>query len=115
MADETNDLTKVKLLVSITDTKQDNLLNLLLDDSEARLLSYINQDGNNVTTFPSEMSWLLREIPIRRFNRIGDEGKKSSGESDVTATWSDDDVADYAAYLSKYRKKKGGNGIARFV
>lgn len=115
MADETTNLTKVKLLVSITDTKQDDLLNLLLDDSEARLLSYINQDGNNATTFPDEMSWLLREITIRRFNRIGDEGKKSSGESDVTATWSDDDVADYAVYLSKYRKKKGGNGIARFV
>lgn len=115
MVDKTNNLKKVKLLVSIGDTKQDDLLNLLLEDNEARLLSYINQDGNNIVTYPTEISWLLREITVRRFNRIGDEGKKSSSESDVSATWSDDDVFDYAVYLNKYRTKKGGNGIARFI
>lgn len=114
MADD--NLTKVKLLLSISDTLQDDLIKLLLEDSEARLLSYINQDGAELATYPQEMSWLLREVAIRRFNRIGDEGKKSSSESDVTATWSDDDVAaDYAVYLKRYRNKKGGGGIARFV
>lgn len=113
MADD--NLTKVKLLLSISDTLQDALIELLLEDSEARLLSYINQDGAGLAAYPQEMSWLLREVAIRRFNRIGDEGKKSSSESDVTATWSDDDVADYAVYLKRYRNKKGGNGIARFV
>ena len=113
MADD--NLTKVKLLLSISDTLQDTLIELLLEDSEARLLSYINQDGAGLATYPQEMSWLLREVAIRRFNRIGDEGKKSSSESDVTATWSDDDVADYAVYLKRYRNKKGGGGIARFV
>lgn len=113
MADD--NLIKVKLLLSIGDTLQDDLLKLLLEDNEARLLSYINQDGAGLTTYPTEMAWLLREITVRRFNRIGDEGKKSSSESDVSATWSDDDVADYAVYLKRYRNKKGGSGIARFV
>lgn len=113
MSDE--NLTKVKLLLSISDKLQDNLINLLLEDNEARLLSYINQDGASLTSYPSEISWLLREITVRRFNRIGDEGKRSSGESDVTATWSEDDVADFAVYLKRYRNKKGGGGVARFI
>lgn len=113
MADE--NLNKIKVLLSISDIKQDDLLNLLLEDNQARLLSYINQDGNNLVSYPTEISWLLREITVRRFNRIGDEGKRSSSESDVSATWSDDDVADYAVYLRKYRAKKGGNGITRFI
>lgn len=113
MPDE--NLTKVKLLLSISDKLQDNLINLLLEDNEARLLSYINQDGARLTSYPSEISWLLREITVRRFNRIGDEGKRSSGESDVTATWSEDDVADFEVYLKRYRNKKGGGGVARFI
>lgn len=106
---------KIKLLLSISDDKQDKLLELLVEDNEARLLSYVNQDGGNLSKFPDELSWLLREITVRRFNRIGDEGKKSSSESDVSATWSDDDVADYAAYLNRYRKKSTGNGIMRLI
>ncbi|CAH0419275.1 phage head-tail connector protein [Periweissella ghanensis] len=110
-----DDLTKVKVLLSIKDSNQDDLLNLLLEDNEARLLSYINQDGNTSVKFPTELAWLLREITVRRFNRIGDEGKKSSSESDVSATWSDDDVQDFAVYLNKYRQRKGGRGTARFI
>lgn len=56
MADD--NLTKVKLLLSISDTLQDDLIELLLEDSEARLLSYINQDGAELATYPQEMSWL---------------------------------------------------------
>lgn len=115
MAEENDNLKKIKLLVSIIDDKQNDLLNLLLEDNEARLLSYINQDGGNLTRYPIDLSWLLREITVRRFNRIGDEGKKSSSESDVSATWSEDDVLDFAVYLNKYRKKVGGNGTLRFI
>lgn len=111
----TDNLSKIKLLLSLEDKNQDDLLNLLLEDDEARLLSYINQDGGNVNTFPSELAWLLREITVRRFNRIGDEGKKSSSESDVSSTWSEDDVQDFAVYIDRYRHKTGNRGIARFI
>lgn len=110
-----DNLFNVKLLLGISDTLQDELIQLLLDDSEERLTSYINQDGKSDITFPNALSWILRELTIRRFNRIGDEGKKSSSESDVSITWRDDDVADFSVYLDKYRQKQGGRGIARFI
>lgn len=105
---------EIKLLLGITDNKQDDLINWLIKDSKSRLLSYINLDGNKTSELPKEIEWIQQEIAISRFNRIGDEGKKSSTESDVTATWNNNDILDYAIYLDKYRKKKGGNGTARF-
>lgn len=105
---------EIKLLLGISDDKQDDLINWLIKDSKARLLSYINLDGNKITELPKDTEWIQQEIAISRFNKIGDEGKKSSTESDVTATWNNNDILDYAIYLDKYRKKKGGNGTARF-
>ncbi|TYC49612.1 phage head-tail connector protein [Weissella muntiaci] len=110
-----DDLAKVKLLLGIGDTLQDKLLNFLIDDSKERLVSYINQDGAYNISFPNDLGWILRELTVRRFNRIGDEGKQSSSESDVSITWREDDIADYALYLDKYRQKNGGRGIARFI
>lgn len=110
-----DNLAKIKLLLGIDDALQDDLITFLIEDSEDRLTSYINQDGLALISFPSDLSWLLRELTVRRFNRIGDEGKKSSSESDVSITWRDDDVTDFAVYLDKYRQKQGGRGIARFI
>lgn len=110
-----DNLAKVKLLLGISDTLQDTLLAFLIDDSRERLVSYINQDGVYDLSFPNGLGWILRDLTVRRFNRIGDEGKKASSESDVSITWRDDDISDYAIYLDKYRQKSGGRGIARFI
>jgi hypothetical protein len=108
-------LTNVKLLLNISDTKQDDLLNLIIQDSKDRLTGYINQDGMFNTTYPVELDWIVRELTVRRFNRIGDEGKKSSSENDLSNSWIENDISDYAVYLNKYRQKTGGRGIARFL
>lgn len=109
-----DDLMKIKLLLLIEDDKQDKLLALIKEETESRLLSYMNQDGGVLKNVPDDLSWIVRELVVRRYNRIGDEGKKSSTESDVTATWYTDDLAEYIIYLNKHRKKIGGNGVARF-
>lgn len=79
MAEDT--LSKVKLLLGIKDKLQDELLTLLVSDSQERLVSYINQDSDTDIKFPTGIDWVLREITVRRYNRIGDEGKTSSNES----------------------------------
>lgn len=109
-----DDLAKVKLLLGISDELQDNLLKLLMGDIKERLTSYINQDSLSTIKFPNDLNWIIRELTVRRFNRIGDEGKQSSSESDVSTTWNDNDVLDYAVYLDKYRNRSTGAGIARF-
>lgn len=111
------DLTKVKRRLAITDDKQDQLLTDLAADSKAQVEAYLNQDGAIVATvtLPERLGWIIRELTIRRFNRIGDEGKTSAAESDVSTSWVADDLADFYVYLDPLRAKTGGRGIARFI
>ncbi|QQT98020.1 phage head-tail connector protein [Pediococcus pentosaceus] len=109
------ELEKLKLYLGIGDKEQDELLCLLIEDCKARLNSYINQDGVVAVTLPESLSWIVRELTIQRFNRIGDEGKTSSSESDVSASWNDDDLAEYIKYLDPIRVRRSGRGIARFI
>lgn len=111
----TDILTSVKLLLNISDDKQDDLLDLIVQDSKERLTGYINQDGMFKIAYPPELDWIVRELTVRRFNRIGDEGKTSSSENDLSNSWIENDIADYAVYLDKYRQKTGGRGMARFL
>lgn len=106
---------QIKLLLGIIDNKQDDLLELLIGDSRERLTAFVNIDSVQFVTLPDDVDWILRDLTVKRFNRLGDEGKKSSSESSVTATWNADDLSEYAPYLDKYRHKKGGKGIARFI
>lgn len=108
-------LKSIKILLNISDDKQDDLLNLIIKDSKDRLTGFINQDGMYSIAYPVALDWIVRELTVRRFNRIGDEGKKTSSENDISSSWIENDLSDYVVYLDKYRQKTGGRGIARFI
>lgn len=116
MAEEV-DLTKVKpyLGLATDDTAQDDLLKLVYADTCSKVESYLNQDniGGNVK-LPATLDWIVRDLVIKRYNRLGDEGKISSSESDVSASWNTDDLDEFTIYLDPIRNRKGGKGIARF-
>lgn len=76
-----DDLMKIKLLLLIEDDKQDKLLALIKEETESRLLSYMNQDGGVLKKVPDDLSWIVRELVVRRYNRIGDEGTYPSEKS----------------------------------
>lgn len=106
MADETNDnplLTSVKLRIGIEDTKQDTLLLDLIEDASSRVLAYINQDGPATDDLPDELGWVVKAVTIEMFNRIGDEGKQSGTEGNVSNTWAAIDLSQYADALDQYR------------
>ncbi|MDN2452527.1 phage head-tail connector protein [Lactobacillus sp. UCMA15818] len=98
-------LSSIKLRVGISDTVQDGLLNDLITDAQDRIVSYINQDGNaGLVALPSGTDWIVKDIVIKMYNRIGDEGKTSSGESDISNSWESIDLSEYANSLDQYRK-----------
>ncbi|WP_208422101.1 phage head-tail connector protein [Latilactobacillus fragifolii] len=107
-------LNSIKTLLNIKDDIQDELLSILIEDSKNRLIGYIGQDSLQTIEYPTDLDWITRELTIRRFNRIGDEGKTSSSENDMSASWIENDILDYSVYLDKFRKKNSGKGIARF-
>lgn len=72
-------LQRIKTLLGINGTDRDALLNEVLELSTSRVLAYINESA-----LPQELEYVVVEMAIIRFNRIGSEGYSShtvEGES----------------------------------
>lgn len=110
-------LDSIKLRIGIEDNKQDNLINDIVADVQARVLAYINQDGAVQSALPAGLDFVIKDIAIRIYNKIGDEGKESSSEGNVSNTWDTPaDLSEYYDVLDVYRKsyKRRSAGM-RFV
>lgn len=97
-------LDSVKLRIGLADTMQDDLLNELIEDATARVLAYINQDGVVNQTVPDAVTWVIKDVVVKMYNRIGDEGKQSGTEGNVSNTWEAIDLSQYADALDVYRE-----------
>lgn len=105
-------LTKIKTILTIKDSDNDDVLNEIIGLITARLKTKINKDS-----VPTELEYIIVEASISRFNRINDEGKTSGSESDVSATWQTDDLAPFANDIANWLANNDdteGSGNFRF-
>lgn len=100
MTDNADVLKRIKSISSIEN--QDDTLNGVIDVLKSRLAVKLGlKDGEEP---PKSLSYILVEASISRFNRINDEGKSSSSENSVSATWQTDDLAPFADDISEWVK-----------
>ncbi|MEG2294864.1 MAG: phage head-tail connector protein [Carnobacterium sp.] len=112
-------LKTIKPLLEIADDDllQDIVIKQLIDDAKSNILAYVNRykpQDDQLTDYPLSIEWVLRGVVIKLYNRLGDEGKKSSGEEGLSSTWDDSLLSDYQHALDPLMGKKYGRGIARF-
>lgn len=107
-------LDKLKLLLGIAgnDIARDDLLSLLLDMAQVRLLLLIGTD-----TVPASLEHIVIDAALARFNRIGSEGLTSHTVEGETQTFTDDDFAVYADDIQAYNAAQEGSspGKVRFL
>lgn len=108
-------LEQIKNLLGLTDDSQDALLQTILGLTESRLKILLG----NVFDIPESLSYILTEVSIRRFNRIGSEGLSSHTVEGETMAWPDDDFAPYdsdiQAYLDAQDDPSTNKGRIRFL
>lgn len=75
-------LEKIKLRLGISDTGQDALLTMLIEDTEREILDYTNRD-----ILPTKAEALQRELVIIYYNRLGSEGESSRSEGGVSVSY----------------------------
>ena len=107
-------LVNLKLLLDLTDsdTEFDTKLDLIIEQSKKKVLAYLP----NVTSVPDELSYIVLELSVVRFNRIGNEGMTNysqDGESIAYGT----DMSNYEADIKSWLLKQAGNdrGVVRFL
>lgn len=76
-----SELEKLKLQLSITDTTQDSLLTLLLEDSTQAITQMTNR------TDLSRFGAAVRAVAVVMYNKIGREGLSSYGAGGVSVSY----------------------------
>lgn len=94
-------LEEVKALIGIKSDEQDGLINTIISLSSARLKTLIG----GAVEVPEQLSYVLVEVAVRRFNRIGSEGLQSHSVEGESMTWPDDDFKPYYADLERYKQQ----------
>ncbi|WP_249630409.1 phage head-tail connector protein [Streptococcus uberis] len=112
-------LTEVKIFkgISANDTTQDELINLAIDESIQRILAKLNDySETEITEVPTRLTFIVRDVAIKRYNRLNSEGTKADSEEGRSFSW-DDYLAEYDSTLrnTAYGKRYHGKGVARFI
>ena len=94
-------LNRIKTLLGITDN--DELIYEIIEITEYKILNYINKK-----TLPDELEFILIELSIARFNRIGSEGFASESVDGKSVSY-EDDFEKYKQYLDDYLFRTGQN------
>ena len=96
-------LQRIKTMLNITN--QDSLIEEIFYITTQKILSIISED-----VVPTELEWIIIELTIERFNRIGSEGMHSESVDGKSITYNDNDIAKYMTYINNYIYK---NNIKR--
>ena len=86
-------LEDVKTLLSVTDVEQDEVISLIIKNVEQRLKRLLGAQ-----TIPDELGYIVTEVSVSRFNRLGSEGMKSDNVEGYGVTYAT--VDDFIPYMN---------------
>ena len=87
-------LNRIKTLLNVEGNE--NLIYEIVNITEAKILNYIDD-----IEMPIELEFVLIELSVQRFNRIGSEGIASESIDGKSVSY-DDDFTGYKHYLDDY-------------
>lgn len=109
-------LSEVKLFKGITDNLQDNLISLIISDSIDRILAEVNSMSDKlILELPDSVTFVVRDVSIKRYNRLNSEGATADSEEGRSFTWENSYLDEYRNVLSTLAQSYRAKGIARFM
>lgn len=97
-------LNRVKVLLGIANNDNTDLLNEIIEITKSKILSYVNE-----AELPNELEFVLVELSIKRFNRIGSEGFASETVDGKIMSYEESEFEGYKKYLDDYICKNNIN------
>ena len=106
------DTIKGLLDIALDDTDLDDKLRSIIILTTAKLKSKLGGIDP-----PDELNYIIIEVAIKRFNRIGSEGLKSHSEEGETFTFSDNDFEEFSGDIQDFlnAQKDGTKGKVQFL
>ncbi|MDU1409786.1 phage head-tail connector protein [uncultured Finegoldia sp.] len=101
---------------NITDTQKELLKNIV-ELVEERLKSYLPK---KYEVIPKQLNYIVIEVSIKRFNRVGSEGMQSESVEGHSATYLSRDFDEYLEDIDRFLKEDDEDGyysdkVVRFL
>ena len=105
-------LNELKLLLGIADDSLDEKLKLIISTATARLRVLLGG-----LEPPESLEYIIREVSIIRFNKIGSEGMKSQTVEGESMTFDDNDFSGFMDEIQAFldTQKDSVRGKVRFL
>ena len=94
-------LNRIKTLLGVTDN--DELIYEITELTKSKILNYINE-----VELPNELEFVLVELAIQRYNRIGSEGIASESVDGKSVSY-EDNFESCKQYLDEYVSRNNKN------
>jgi hypothetical protein len=94
-------------MLQLTTDKQDDLLNLIIDNTEQALRFKLSLETKEV--IPDELSFIALEVCVRRYNRLANEGMASYSQEGQSITFNSSDFDDFIDDINAWREQNGKN------
>lgn len=88
---------QAKALIGIEDDLQDNLLAVIQSITESHFKAYSNQN-----TIPEKLNYIIVEVTVKRFNKLGSEGMTVQKVEGLDMTFVVDDFAEYEKIIKRH-------------
>lgn len=89
----------IKRRIGLHDQKQDEQLKEIIKGCEERLLSMLPRDQESI---PSKLEFIVKEVAVKRYNRIGAEGMKSESVDGRNNSYESNDFEEYQDIIDNY-------------
>lgn len=101
-------LSEIKLVLGIKEEALDELLSILIDQSRSRLKILLGAEE-----VPEDLEYIINEVVIKRYNKIGSEGTSSHSIDGESLTYESNDFASYLDEIQAWRNAQKGQKIGR--
>lgn len=90
-------LDRIKLMIGLSNNDRDGLITEIIRLSAMPVLLYIKQDN-----IPTELEWIVVELAVARYNRIGAEGYTEEKNDNIQNRYEENILDKYLTYLDKW-------------
>lgn len=87
---------QVKTLLGISDNLQDDLLKVVAELTESHFYAY-----SGIDEVPEGLEYIITEVMVKRFNRIGAEGLKSQSIEGLKHDFNLNDFEEYDSIIKR--------------
>jgi hypothetical protein len=96
-------LQNLKVMLGIKDNGRDDLLNLIIDNTEQALRFKLELTTDE--EIPGELGYIELEVSVRRFNRLQNEGMSQYSQEGESITFNSSDFDDFLDDIDLWKRR----------